>query len=174
MSYDLRFMLVALAGLAALYWMVVALKLRLLGQPGQNKACRLAAACASVALISFGSRPAPPKASAAAAVDPAPYEAPEPWRLSYYAAAEHDRVDSIRMAITPALELYRQTHGQYPVTLEDANVRTPQTAYGPLHYYGSRSETPHWYLISFGDPQAHGFAADWDSRRGMWQVFTFD
>lgn len=161
MSYDLRFMLVALSSLAALYWMVAALKLRLLGRPGPGTACRLAAVSAFVALVALSIRPAPGAA-------------PGMWRLRDYSAAEHDRVDSLRLAITPVLEQYRLTHGRYPDALEDAGIQTPETAYGPLHYYGSRSETPAWYLISFGDPKEHGFEADWDSRKGQWQVFEFD
>jgi hypothetical protein len=173
MSYDLRFMLVALAALAALFWATAALRRWLLRQPRTGTAILAAVAYAVVAAVVLGIGEAPPRKYRA-------WDAPivrfNGWgaRLSGYRAAEHDRVDSLRIAITPALERYRKAHGQYPVALEDAGIATPQTAYGPLHYYGSRSETPHWYLISFGNPKEHGFEADWDSRTGKWQVFEFD
>jgi hypothetical protein len=174
MSYDLRFMLVALFGLATLYWILAALKRGLLGRPRMGTAWLAAAAYAMAALIarSAWQQPVLDRRDFADFPESREFEVRADPRAR--SAAEQARVDSFRIAITPALERYQQEHGKYPDALEDAGISTPQTAYGPLHYYGSRSENPHWYLVSFGDPGVHGFEAEWDSRTGRWQVFEFD
>jgi hypothetical protein len=91
-----------------------------------------------------------------------------------YHSAEQARVDAMHRQFAPALERYRKTHGEYPSTLQEAGIATPQTRYGPLHYYGSRSETDPWYLISFGDIERHRFSADWDSRTRKWTLVGLD
>lgn len=149
MSDDLRFMLFTLSGLVVLFCMVTALKLHLARRGDPAVPCVLAVPAVLVALVSLALTPPPPR----------------------YSAEERARIDSIRIAITPALERYRQVHGEDPVTLSNAGLQTPQTRYGPLHYYGSRGETPPWYLISFGDPGSNGFSADWDSRLGKWSLY---
>lgn len=149
MSYDLQFLVIALSAVMALYCGVVALKRRLLRRPDAGVACAAGAACIMVATL----------------ITVAPG--------ARYSTLEHARVEKIRRDITPALERYRDAHGQYPDALADAGIQTPHTRYGPLHYYGSRSERPTWYLLSFGDPKQHGFEADWDSRSGEWQVHEF-
>jgi hypothetical protein len=88
-------------------------------------------------------------------------------------ASERARVDRLHREFAPALERYRQANGQYPSTLAAVGVTTPDTPYGPLHYYGSGPVPPQWYLISFGDPSEDGFSADWDSRTQAWTVAAF-
>lgn len=175
MSYDLRFMLVALFGLTALYWILTALKRGLLGLPRMGTAGLAAAAYAMAALIarSAWQQPVLDRRDFADLTESQEFEVRADPRARY-SAAEYTRVDSFRIAITPALERYRQEHGQYPDALEDIGVAAPQTAYGPLHYYGSRSERPPWYLVSFGDARLDHFQADWDSRSGKWEVFGYD
>ena len=88
--------------------------------------------------------------------------------------AEVARVDSLHRGFAPALEQYRQEHGTYPDSLQDAGIPIPSTRYGPLHYYGSSSKQNVWYLISFGDPGKDDFQADWDSRKQKWVVLESD
>lgn len=84
--------------------------------------------------------------------------------------AEQTRVDEMHRQFAPALEQYRQAHGAYPPTLEDAGIQTPETRYGRLHYYGTGT----WYLISFGDIERDRFSADWDSRKRAWSMVELD
>jgi hypothetical protein len=99
-----------------------------------------------------------------------------PWLRSRWSGivaerlAEQSRVDDMHRKFAPALEQYRQTHGKYPPTLEDAGIETPVTRYGPLHYYGTGT----WYLISFGDIERDRFSSDWDSRKRTWSLVELD
>jgi hypothetical protein len=149
MGYDLRFMLVWMAALAALYWMLVALRSWLTDTPGL-RARWLATGCALVAVCAWSARPG-------------------------YSPGQRARVESIRrQEIAPALERYWRTHGKYPATLEEAGLQTPRTPYGPLRYSGSVSERPRWYVISFGTPRVNRFRADWDSRSERWTIIKHD
>lgn len=88
-----------------------------------------------------------------------------------FSQAEQDRVDRLHAQFAPALERYRQAHGDYPPTLEAAGIATPATEYGPLRYYARRSQegTP-FYEISFGDYYDNGFTASFNSERKTWSL----
>src|SRR5688500_14588765 len=88
-----------------------------------------------------------------------------------YNAAERDRVERLHAGFAPALERYRQAHGDYPPTLEAAGIPTPKTEYGPLRYSRERAEdgTPS-YSISFGDYMDNGFVTWWDSGSRRWYL----
>lgn len=88
-----------------------------------------------------------------------------------YHPAEQERVERLHAQFAPALEQYRQRHGEYPPTLEAAGVQTPRTRYGPLRYRASRTDEA-YYQISFGNYAENGFTAFFDSRRGKWQLDT--
>lgn len=92
-----------------------------------------------------------------------------------WTAGEQAKVEAMRQELAPALERYRQAHGEYPPTLEAAGLKPPQTRYGPLEYFRGRSEqgVTH-YSVSFGDPQLNGFNAIWESRTGEWTRVEFD
>jgi hypothetical protein len=135
--------------LAAVHWIVVALKLRLRRRPGSPIVGGLLLAGALVALVALNTMPR-------------------------YSPGVLARVDGTRQELAVALERYRLTHGEYPATLEDAGIQTPRTPYGPLRYHGSRSVRPHWYYVSFGNPTENGFRAAWDSRSGRWTVFEYE
>ena len=88
-----------------------------------------------------------------------------------YSQAERDRVAQLHATFAPALERYRQTHGDYPPTLEAAGIRTPQTEYGPLQYRRERSKAgAPQYTISFGDYRDNGFVTWWDSGSRTWSL----
>jgi hypothetical protein len=90
-----------------------------------------------------------------------------------YSPAERDRIVRLHQQFAPALERYRQAHGQYPPTLEAAGIPTPQTEYGPLRYRNQRGParqgTP-YYEIGFGDYIQNGFVAWWDSDSRRWYL----
>jgi hypothetical protein len=88
-----------------------------------------------------------------------------------YSQAERDRVAQLHAGFAPVLERYRQTHGDYPPTLEAAGIETPQTEYGPLQYRRERSSegTPQ-YSISFGHYVNNGFVTWWDSDSRTWSL----
>jgi hypothetical protein len=88
-----------------------------------------------------------------------------------YHPSEQKRVERLHAAFAPALERYRQTHGDYPPTLEAAGIATPQTEYGPLHYNTHIStEGTLYYEVSFGDYYDNGFTASFSSDRGEWYL----
>ena len=88
-----------------------------------------------------------------------------------YSPGERDRVERLHAQFSPALERYRQTHGDYPPTLAAAGIATPQTEYGPLQYRRelSREGRPA-YVISFGDYVQNGFVTWWDSGAQQWYL----
>lgn len=88
-----------------------------------------------------------------------------------YHPAEQQRIDRLHQQFAPALERYRQTHGDYPPTLEAAGIATPRTEYGPLRYHPHRSkEGVIFYEISFGDYYQNGFTASFRSDRKTWYL----
>jgi hypothetical protein len=88
-----------------------------------------------------------------------------------YSAAERERVERLHAVFAPALERYRQTHGDYPPTLEAAGIPTPETEYGPLRYTRERSKNgPPAYSIAFGDYIHNGFVTWWDSDSRKWNL----
>jgi hypothetical protein len=88
-----------------------------------------------------------------------------------YSPGERDRVERLHAQFAPALERYRQTHGDYPATLQAAGIATPQTEYGPLRYHRKRSrEGSPAYEISFGDYGQNGFVTWWDSGTQRWSL----
>lgn len=88
-----------------------------------------------------------------------------------YSADERARVERLHARFAPALERYRQAHGQYPPTLEAAGIATPQTEYGPLEYRAWRlDDGAPAYSVSYGDYLRNGFTAFFDSRAGTWQL----
>lgn len=87
--------------------------------------------------------------------------------------AERDRVDQLHARFAPALERYRQAHGDYPPTLEAAGIATPTTMYGPLRYQRYRlDDGTRYYEISFGDYYRNGFTASFNSSRAAWSLDT--
>jgi hypothetical protein len=88
-----------------------------------------------------------------------------------YSRAERERVERLHAEFAPALERYRQAHGDYPPTLEAAGIATPQTRYGPLEY-GARREKDGapTYSIGYGDYIQNGFSAWWDSKSKTWYI----
>jgi hypothetical protein len=88
-----------------------------------------------------------------------------------YQPAEQERVERLHAQFAPALERYRQRHGEYPPTLEAAGIQTPQTRYGPLRYAASRTGEA-YYEISFGNYTENGFTSFYNSRHGKWQLDT--
>lgn len=88
-----------------------------------------------------------------------------------YSPGERERVERLHARFAPALERYRQTHGDYPPTLQAAGIATPQTEYGPLQYRRERSkEGSPGYVISFGDYLQNGFVSWWDSGERKWYL----
>ncbi|HEX6372152.1 MAG TPA: hypothetical protein VF006_24760 [Longimicrobium sp.] len=88
-----------------------------------------------------------------------------------YSRAEQDRIDRLHAQFAPALERYRQTHGDYPPTLEAAGIAIPATEYGPLRYHVHRSkEGTSFYEVSFGDYYDNGFTASFNSERKTWYL----
>lgn len=88
-----------------------------------------------------------------------------------FSQAEQDRVARLHAEFAPALEQYRQTHGDYPPTLQAAGIATPATEYGPLRYLPQRSEEGTlFYEISFGDYYDNGFTASFRSDRKTWYL----
>src|SRR5688572_12116702 len=53
----------------------------------------------------------------------------------------HVRIEAERQKLSPALERYRQAHGEYPPTLKAAGLKAPRTPYGGgrMHYSAGRS-----------------------------------
>lgn len=90
-----------------------------------------------------------------------------------YRAAEQERMERLHAQFAPALEQYRQQHGEYPPTLEAAGIQTPRTRYGPLRYTAGRAKDgTAYYGLAFGDYNDNGFAAFFDSREGTWSLDT--
>lgn len=88
-----------------------------------------------------------------------------------YQPAEQARVERLHAQFAPALEQYRQRHGEYPPTLEAAGIQTPRTRYGPLRYTAGRKDGV-YYEISFGNYTENGFTSFFNSRQGTWQLDT--
>jgi hypothetical protein len=88
-----------------------------------------------------------------------------------YSPGEQERVEQLHARFAPALERYRETHGDYPPTLEAAGIATPTTEYGPLRYRRHRSrEGTAYYEVSFGDYYDNGFTAFFNSERSKWYL----
>jgi hypothetical protein len=88
-----------------------------------------------------------------------------------YDTSEHRRVEQVVAEFAPALERYRQAHGEYPPTLQAAGIATPQTAYGPLRYRTWRTtDGISIYEVSFGDYDRNGFIASFNSDRKTWYL----
>jgi hypothetical protein len=176
MSPGTTLMLILVFGSAAIGFSLVVLKTWLL----EHRLPRVAggwAACTTAILLTGL------LAAHHSAPDRGPGDANSPWvpqyrtawyRSARYVTPEQRRVDRMHRQFGPALEMYRQTHGKYPPTLEDVGIATPLTHYGPLYYYSSGSRRDPWYLISFGDIERHHFSADWDSRTQEWNVVKLD
>jgi hypothetical protein len=88
-----------------------------------------------------------------------------------YQPSEQARVERLHAQFAPALEQYRQRHGEYPPTLEAAGIQTPQTRYGPLRYRTWRTDGGS-YEVSFGNYTENGFTSFFNSRQGKWQLDT--
>lgn len=88
-----------------------------------------------------------------------------------YSQSERERIEQLHAQFAPALERYRQTHGDYPPTLEAAGIATPLTRYGPLEYEVRREKdgTP-VYSVGYGDYITNGFSAWWSSDKRKWFV----
>lgn len=88
-----------------------------------------------------------------------------------YSQSERERIEQLHARFAPALERYRQAHGDYPPTLEAAGIPTPQTRYGPLEYHVRRQKdgTPA-YSVGYGDYITNGFSAWWSSDTKSWFV----
>jgi hypothetical protein len=90
-----------------------------------------------------------------------------------YNASEHRRVEQVHAQFAPALERYRQAHGEYPPTLQAAGIETPETMYGPLRYRTWRSSDGiSMYEVSFGDYDRNGFVASLNSMGQEWSLDT--
>jgi hypothetical protein len=177
MGSELTLVFVVLFGVSAIWWTMMVLTDWLRHRRLQRSFGVLAMASATVVFLSL---------AVAQRDDGRPRTKPEysaprwtserspPRQTSEQTAAQQAQVDEMRRQFAPTLERYRQTHGYYPATLEEAGIATPVTLYGPLHYYGSQSEADAWYLISFGDIETDRFSADWDSRSGRWSVVELD
>jgi hypothetical protein len=88
-----------------------------------------------------------------------------------FSQAEQDRVARLHAQFAPALERYRQAHGDYPPTLQAAGIATPATEYGPLRYNVHRNEEGTvFYEISFGGYFDNGFTASFRSDRKTWYL----
>lgn len=86
--------------------------------------------------------------------------------------AELARVHALHSSFAPALERYREEHGRYPETLEQAGIATPQTRYGPLRYRVWTDSAGTRYEVSFGDYHGNGFVSSWGSLSGEWALDT--
>lgn len=88
-----------------------------------------------------------------------------------YSQREADRIEAARLRIAPALEKYRQTHGEYPPTPEAAGVKMPRTPYGGrLHYFAARPDGVPMYQLAYGNNEIHGFEAYWSTETGKWKI----
>ncbi|HEX6372154.1 MAG TPA: hypothetical protein VF006_24770, partial [Longimicrobium sp.] len=91
-----------------------------------------------------------------------------------YSERAQQRIEARRQHIAPALERYRQAHGEYPASLKAAGVEAPRTPYGRLHYSAARSQQGiPMYLLAYGNNEIHGFEALWSSEAGTWEIFRF-
>ncbi|HEX2076920.1 MAG TPA: hypothetical protein VHG08_04400 [Longimicrobium sp.] len=128
--------------------------------------------CALAALvIAVGFRRRPWRSGGMAAASALVFLASTAMLPARYDAAEHDGIKDVHAGFAPALERYRQAHGEYPPTLEAAGIATPQTRYGPLRYRSGRAEDgAAFYSVGFGDWWGNGFDAYFDSRKGTWQI----
>lgn len=90
-----------------------------------------------------------------------------------YSEAERDRVERLHAQFAPALERYRQEHGEYPPTLQAIGITPPETTYGPLRYQVWRTqEGTSCYSASLGDYYYNGFTASFNSCGGEWHLDT--
>lgn len=182
-------MLLVFSGLALVYWTMLGIHIWVLRRPVPLHAPGLAMACALAVIVGHVAADSAADTGAEIATNGATSAATNGWseggtergvvasaprRGRRYTSKQHARVDSIRLALVPLLEAWRQENGQYPPTLGAAGIAPPHTPYGPLDYYGSRGERPPWYTISYGSPGEHGFYADWDSRTGEWTVIEME
>jgi hypothetical protein len=186
MGSELTLVFVVLFGLSAIWWIMMVLMDWLRHRRLQQSFGVLAMASTAVVILSLAIAQPDDGVLSRISDSDAPGPKPEysgprwtsersrPRQTSEQTAAQQAQVDEMRRQFSPALERYRQTHGYYPATLQEAGIQTPVTLYGPLHYYGSQSEADAWYLISFGDIERDRFSADWDSRTGRWSVVELD
>lgn len=95
-------------------------------------------------------------------------------RAERYSDRAHARIEAQRQKLAPALERYRQAHGEYPPTLQAAGLKAPRTPYGPLHYSAGRSQRGvAEYLFAYGNNEINGFEALWSTEDGKWEIFRF-
>ena len=57
--------------------------------------------------------------------------------------------------LVSALEAYRQSHGRYPTSLEDAAIARPRTAFGRWYYFVAPDRAS--YVLEIGDYSRDGF-----------------
>lgn len=95
-------------------------------------------------------------------------------RAARYSEREQERIEAARQRFAPALERYRQEHGEYPSRPEAAGVKMPRTPYGRLHYFAARSEQGvASYHLAYGNNEINGFEALWSTQTRRWEVFRF-
>jgi hypothetical protein len=88
-----------------------------------------------------------------------------------YSQREADRIEAARLRFAPALEKYRQAHGEYPPTPEAAGVTMPRTPYGGrLYYFAATSNGVPTYHLAYGNNEIHGFEALWSTGTGTWVI----
>jgi hypothetical protein len=95
-------------------------------------------------------------------------------RAERYSEREQERIEATRQRFAPALERYRQEHGEYPSRPEAAGVKMPRTPYGRLHYFAARSKQGvASYHLAYGNNEINGFEALWSTETRKWEVFRF-
>lgn len=90
-----------------------------------------------------------------------------------YSERAHARIELAARQLAPALERYRQAHGQYPRTLKEAGLEAPRTPYGRLHYFSPPPDLGVMYQWAYGNNEINGFEALWSSEDGEWEIFRW-
>ena len=73
--------------------------------------------------------------------------------------------------VVQQIEAYRDRHGTYPKSLEEANIRTVKTKYGAFRYRKRDANGRECFDLTVGDYSKHQFVLWWENCEGSgWRL----